>query len=307
MTAPQVSVLMLVFDHEAFVAQAIESVLAQKCDFDFDLIIINDCSADQSASVCRFFAEKYPSIIKFIDNPSNQGMHNSFETIWNESAADLVAFCEGDDFWIDDSKLQKQRDLMCQNLHWSLCGAIAQVIEINDVETWSPTGAIQPPVAKKEYSFEDMIGSYHFHFSTVMLRKRAVVFPDWFKSVYCVDRPIYLIAAQSGAAGYLNSIVSSYRIHSGGNWSSIDSMRKATQSSDLFLKLAGHFDQDFRQIFEVTLFNVLQTYVAVEMLAKRYDVARQIFWLAFSKLSFFNKVRFFKKYYRTAILLSVKR
>jgi len=221
MTVADVSILMLVYEHQEFVAQSIESVLNQKCDFQFELIIINDCSNDRSGQICRTFAEEYPSVIRFVDNQSNMGMHQSFQTIWNMSRATLVAFCEGDDFWVDDSKLQTQVNLMQQNSGWNLCGAKAQTIELSNSGVWRTTGYIQPLVEKTEYSFDNMISAYHFHFSTVILRKQAVEFPEWFQQVYCVDRPIYLIAVGERKAGYLNRVVSSYRIHSGGNWSPI--------------------------------------------------------------------------------------
>lgn len=307
MSEPQVSVLMLVYEHEKFVAQAIQSVLTQQCDFPFELIIINDCSSDGSAEICSSIAASAPTKVTFIDNHSNIGMHNSFEKLWNVSSAPLIAFCEGDDFWVDNLKLQKQVDLMRQNPRWDLCGANAQVIELSKEGVWEIKNYLKPLIAQSEYSFEELISAYHFHFSTVIIRKRSVRFPSWFKSVYCVDRPIYLLAVEDSVAGYLNHVVSAYRIHSGGNWSSISSLNKAAQSTDLFTKLALHFDKKYMAKFEITLFNILQTYVAVEMHGERYENARHIFKMAFSRLGFRARLRCIKKYYRTAILLLIRR
>jgi len=307
MAMTTVSVLMMVHQHEEFVAQAIEGVLSQQCDFKFELIVINDCSSDNSGEICHSYAKQHPDVIKLIDNRSNIGMHNSFELLWNTSTSDLVAFCEGDDYWVDELKLQKQVTLMTANPHWSLCGGRAQVIELSGNDDWLTTGYLYPIVKKNEYSFEELIKSYSFHFSTVIVRRSSVTFPDWFKTVYCVDRPIYLLAAENGIAGYLNTTLSTYRIHSGGNWSSISNARKAEQSIDLFSKLQTHFDQSYKPLFEMTLFNILQTYVAGAMLAQQYGSARQIFWSAFSGLGFYNKLKCLVKYYRTAILLTIKR
>ena len=68
MSRPAVSVLMLVYEHAEFVAQAIESVLAQQCEFDFELIVINDCSSDTSGAVCQRYAVQHPEMITFIDS-----------------------------------------------------------------------------------------------------------------------------------------------------------------------------------------------------------------------------------------------
>lgn len=308
MSRPAVSVLMLVYEHAEFVAQAIESVLAQQCEFEFELIVINDCSSDTSGAVCQRYAVQHPEMITFIDSSENRGMHASFQFLWNTSRAPIVAFCEGDDYWIDPLKLQKQFALMSQNPHWALCGAKAQVMEQNANQAWLGGRVLGPHVKRAEYTFEQLIGEYHFHFSTVMMKKDAVQFPHWFDSVYCVDRPLYLLAAEHGNAGYLDDVVSAYRLHSGGNWSGISGDLKAERSIDLFNKMAEHFDSRYQKRFETTLFYALQTYVAEEMVKQRFKVARAIFRRAFSNVNGWKmKFKLFRQYYKTAILLQIKR
>ena len=303
----KLSVLMLVYEHQEFVSQAISSVLSQVCDFQFELIIINDCSSDNSGEICQDYAARHADCIKYINNKTNLGMHASFSKLWSTSQADLVAFCEGDDYWLDDTKLQAQVDCLEKNSDWALCGAKAQIVKRSTDNTWLVAGELKPPNLKPQYRFDELIRSYCFHFSTVMLRKSAVVFPAWFDSVYCVDRPIYLLAAEHGQAGYLDKVVSAYRIHSGGNWSTCSNSVKAKQSSDLFRKLAGHFDESYRVSFELSLFDILQSYVAIEMQERRYATARKLFVRAFGEVSFRNKFRCLRKHYRTAALLLVKR
>jgi len=298
---------MLVYEHEQFVAKAIESVLAQKCDFPLELIITNDASSDRSDQICQRYADEHQDVIKYINNSSNIGMHESFAILWRTCSADLVAFCEGDDYWVDEDKLQKQVNLLEENPHWNLCGGKAQVIEKVTNNEWAVTHHVCPRLEKSEYCFEEMISSYSFHFSTVVLKKSSVTFPDWFKSVYCVDRPIYLLAVENATAGYLSDVVSSYRIHESGNWSSLSSLRRAEQSTDLFTKLKKHFGNKYRRVFEVTLFDILQSYAAIEMLEGRHTAARKIFWSAFDGLGIRSWLRCLKKHYRTAILLLIKR
>ena len=308
MIAPKVSVLMLVYEHAAFVAQAIEGVLSQQCEFDFELIVINDFSSDASAAICARYAQENAHMMTFIDSPQNRGMHASFQILWNTSRAPLVAFCEGDDYWVDPLKLQKQVAQMATNQHWTLCGANAQLIKLNQGQEWRECGVVSPGAKQTEYRFEDLISGYHFHFSTVMMRKSAVSFPAWFDSVYCVDRPLYLLAAEHGPAGYLDETVSCYRLHSGGNWSSISGDLKAERSIDLFQKMAAHFDPQYKSKFEYTLFYALQSYVAEELVKQRYRVARTIFRQAFANVHDLKmKLKMFTQYYKTAILLLIRR
>jgi glycosyltransferase involved in cell wall biosynthesis len=305
---PAVSVLMLVYEHAEFVAQAIEGVLTQRCDFEFEIIVINDGSTDESAAVCQQYAAQHPEIITFIDSPKNQGMHAGFQQIWDTSRAPLVAFCEGDDYWSDPLKLQKQAALMTQNPHWALCGANAQVVCLDEDNCWSVCDILGPHRKQSEYTFEQLIDGYHFHFSTVMLKKSVVNFPSWFQTVYCVDRPLYLLAAEHGNAGYLDEVVSSYRLHPGGNWSSISNELKAERSVDLFHKMAGHFAPQYRHLFEITLFYALQSYVADALAKQNFTAARGIFWHAFASVRGWKmKLKLLKQYYKTAILLLMKR
>lgn len=300
---PQVSVLMLVYQHQDFLSQAIDSVLTQQCSFDFELIIINDASADASGDICQQYADQNPETVRFIDNDTNLGMHTSFAKLWNAANAPFVAFCEGDDYWIDDFKLQKQFDLLSQTPEINLVGAKAGIIEKNQQSEWKVTGEVKPHHSCQTYSFSDLISSYHFHFSTVMLRKSAVNFPGWFQQTYCVDRPLYLLACEHSNAAYIDSMMSHYRIHQGGAWSSNSGIIKANKSVQLFKLMEGHFNPQFKKQFDDTLFEILFTYVSEDMARKNLSGAKQTLDLALSCLSVKDRIVRLPRYYKTWLVL----
>ena len=108
----EVSVFVITYNQEKYIRQCLDSILIQKCNFDFELIISDDCSKDKTQDVCIEYARKFNSIIKLIHNQKNVGIiKNYFNTI-QKCRGKYIAFCAGDDYWCDIYKLQKQYDYM---------------------------------------------------------------------------------------------------------------------------------------------------------------------------------------------------
>ena len=118
---PTVSVVMITYNHENYIRQAIEGVLMQKTLFRYELIIGEDCSTDKTRQICFEYKNKYPDQIKLLLPQTNQGIMQNFYSTLRESNGKYVALCEGDDYWTDPFKLQKQVDFLEANEEYSLC------------------------------------------------------------------------------------------------------------------------------------------------------------------------------------------
>lgn len=105
---PVISVLMLAYNHGAYLAQAIEGVLAQQTDFPIELLIGEDCSTDDTRAVALRYQAAYPQTIRIIGANHNVGMHRNGQRLIEASRGNLIAFCEGDDYWTDPQKLRLQ-------------------------------------------------------------------------------------------------------------------------------------------------------------------------------------------------------
>lgn len=119
---PVVSVHMLTYNHEPYIRQAIEGVMAQKTDFEFELVIGEDCSKDKTREICFEYQKKYPDKIRVLwwhENVSKYG--GNLRRITAHCRGEFIAFCEGDDYWIDPLKLQKQVDAMRKYPNVGLC------------------------------------------------------------------------------------------------------------------------------------------------------------------------------------------
>lgn len=115
MSTPLVTIRCLVYNHEPYLRQCLDGFVMQKTNFPFEAIVHDDASTDRSAEIIREYAEKYPDIIKPIFETENQysKRNGSIRRIMNEhTRGKYVALCEGDDYWIDPYKLQKQVDFL---------------------------------------------------------------------------------------------------------------------------------------------------------------------------------------------------
>ncbi len=109
---PLVSVLMITYNHEHYIAKAIEGIVAQCCDFNFELIIGEDCSTDCTRDICIEYQKRYPNIIRLLISHGNVGAYLNVTRVKRSARGTLIAACEGDDYWIDAYKLQKQVDVL---------------------------------------------------------------------------------------------------------------------------------------------------------------------------------------------------
>ena len=115
-----VSVFILVYNQELYIKQTIQSILDQKTNFDFNLVIGEDCSTDNTLKILNDFKDKYPDQIKLISLKKNIGLIHNFVNTVKECDGKFIAICDGDDFWLDECKLQKQVDFLENNLDYSI-------------------------------------------------------------------------------------------------------------------------------------------------------------------------------------------
>lgn len=118
---PKVSVICTNYNKGKWIADAIDSFLRQKTTFEFEIILVDDCSTDESVDIIRDYERRYPEQIRTFFNAENQGIAKTWVAICKKARGQYIARCDGDDYWIDDEKLQKQVDLLesSPNSQWS--------------------------------------------------------------------------------------------------------------------------------------------------------------------------------------------
>jgi glycosyltransferase involved in cell wall biosynthesis len=208
----KVSVLCITYNHEKFISKAIEGFVNQKLKFNYEVIIGDDCSTDNTSNIINKYFKQYPEIIKPILRKKNIGYMNNFVDIFSHCNGDYIALCEGDDYWIDEFKLQKQIDFLERNPDFSMCSHAVKTI-FEDVEEKYPF------VAPLEVSsFKDIIEHGHFvpTLSIVFRKKVLKELPLWFKDLWVSDIPLILLLTLKGKNYYFKEIMGIKRKHSGG-------------------------------------------------------------------------------------------
>lgn len=234
MNNPFVSVLMIAYNHEKYLRDAIENVLMQQTDFIFELVIGEDCSTDSTRSICEFYAEKYPEVIRLLPSDRNYGMHSNFTRTLLNCRGKYIALCEGDDYWSDPLKLQKQVDFLENNNSFSACFhdcAILKEPELIILHNSSRANTYK----KNIFNTEDLIQDWIINTCTAMFRSTDFILPEIFHE-HLIDRLLFQLISLNGPIKYLNDEMAVYRQHPGGI-----TMNKLTQSD--FEKITLRWDK----------------------------------------------------------------
>ena len=205
---PLVSVDMITYKHEAYIKQAIEGVLMQETNFEYDLIIADDFSPDNTEAIVRNIIATHPKghIIKYFRHEKNIGMQANGMFAGQQCKGKYIAICEGDDYWTDPNKLQKQIDFLENNSEYNLVGHHA-------------TDSNSKLIGKHEkdsFSFEDIYYRTLIIPTASLVFRNNIVFEDWITKVYGGDKAIIFLNAKKGKLKILPFLGSFYRLHSGG-------------------------------------------------------------------------------------------
>jgi glycosyltransferase involved in cell wall biosynthesis len=209
---PMVDVLMMAYNHEKFIAQAIEGVLMQKTNFPFRLIIGEDLSTDATRKICQNYANSYPEIIHLVTRTENIGPYKNFVEIYNLCEAPYIALCEGDDYWTSNEKLQKQVEFLEAN---DKC-----IITFHAVEELKQDGSkvISNQNQKTISNIYDLINGWFMNTASYMFKNtKRIQFPNWFYNVKATDLCFHILIAEDGGdIHFIDEVMAVYRRHEGG-------------------------------------------------------------------------------------------
>ena len=213
----KVSVCIVTYNQANFIGRAIESALNQKTNFEFEILVGDDCSTDGTQDIIKQYAQQYPNRVIPVLQSKNLGQNGLFNT--NETYArargKYIAAFDGDDYWTDFDKLQKQADFLDANPDFSTCFHNALVT----FEDGTPPHLLNAPDQQAEYNTEDLIGEDEIWFmatSSVVFWNVIKTYPDWFYKSVSGDIPRYVLFSKYGKIGYLPDVMSVYRKNKNG-------------------------------------------------------------------------------------------
>ena len=211
----KVSISVITYNHEAYIRQALDSVLQQHTSFDKEIVIGEDFSKDVTRAICLEYAEKYPGIVKVIPADKNVGMLPNFDRTWRACTGDYIAFIEGDDYWIDPHKLQKQVDFLEANKDFSGCfhNVIIKSERTGQVKEW----IMHKDLEKDTFDTGDVLGPWFIASPSFVFRNYPdFELPDWFYNCRYGDLPFMLLLSLRGNFKYIDEVMAVYRLHNNG-------------------------------------------------------------------------------------------
>ncbi|MEH2204207.1 MAG: glycosyltransferase [Nostoc sp.] len=213
----KVSILMMTYNHENYIAQAIESVLMQEVNFEYEVVIGEDYSTDNTRQILIDYQRNYPKKIRLLLPDKNLGMHKNFMNTLQACQGQYIAVLEGDDYWTSCDKLQKQVDFLDKNLDFAIC--FHNVLVFWQDNSYSPTIFLHNQ--SKTSTIENLLINNFISTPSVMYRAGLVQeFPDWFSEQSMGDWTFHILNAQYGKIGYIDEVMAAYRVHAKGVWSS---------------------------------------------------------------------------------------
>lgn len=208
-----VDIPMCVYNHEKFISQAIEGVINQKTDFNYRLIIGEDCSTDNTREIVKEYLLNYPDKIVAIFHDKNVGAYENSRILFESCNSKYIALCDGDDFWTDPLKLQKQIDFLESNADYILCSANASVDNLTNKSFRSVYCHYNED---KSFDQRQVLMGFYCPTLSMVFRNHLKDLPEWFHDVKSGDTFLQLILSQYGKFYFMNFIAGVYRQHNAG-------------------------------------------------------------------------------------------
>ena len=217
----KVTICCVTYNHEKFIADALKSFVIQKTNFPFQVLVGDDASTDATAEIICDFAKKYPDIIKPVLHKTNIGAFKNSLALYRAAKTDYVAVCDGDDYWTDENKLQKQVDFLDSHPDCSLCFHPVKVCWEDEVRPEYIFPNEKERFYKTELELTDLLKRNFMQTNSVMFRwrfKNENILNYWVQEITPGDYYLNLLHAQIGKIGFLPEVMAVYRRNAGGVW-----------------------------------------------------------------------------------------
>jgi glycosyltransferase involved in cell wall biosynthesis len=250
---PRVSVLMIAYNVEKYIEEALRSVLMQEVDFRYEIVIGEDCSTDNTRDILQEFARRHEDRIRLILRERNLGMNRNFFSTYAECEGKFIALLDGDDYWTSPQKLQKQVDFLERHPEYSVCFHNADVVYEDDSEPphpfhmRTPDRRLSRAFPREVSTLEDIVGGNFMQTGAVVFRAGLIDhLPQWVYKMPTFDWPLHVLNAEKGLIRYIDEVMSVYRVHAVGMWSMnmsfFRNLEDVTHMLDAYKLLDHHFE-----------------------------------------------------------------
>lgn len=265
----KVSVAIITYNHERFIAQAIESVLMQETDFPVELVIGEDCSTDGTRVIVCEYADRYPGRVRLLLSERNQGTIANVVATLNACRGQYITLLDGDDYWTDPLKLQKQVEFLEANSEYVACHHDALIVD--ECGTTIAQSKL-PDALKRDFSGDELIRRPWILMFTACFRNVLGEMPPEFYEVFNGDTFLTSMLGHFGGSHYMGREIrpAAYRRHAGGVWSTLSDDEANVHAANTHYWLSRYYgrlgqkeySRHFADVYQRTLLRLLDAHDA---------------------------------------------
>lgn len=250
---PIVSVCLITYNHEQFLERCINSILSQEVEFEYEIIIGEDCSKDGTRAICEKYYRLHPNKIKLILHETNVGLIENYISIMQEARGEYIAVCSGDDYWCDSLKLNKQISFLNSNQDYVMC--FTNAYEESNFSWQGYRKELFTNVEDREYTGHDIILKWIIPASSVVFKNHLIDFSFLRRrTFYAEDLVQYLKLNEHGKLRGMSDITTTYTRHENAITSNIISREKTLKKYVVnLLSIDVELNYKYRQIIKKDL------------------------------------------------------
>lgn len=287
-----VSVACITYNHAPYIRQCLEGFLMQKTNFPIEIIVHDDASTDGTDDIIREYALKYPELFKVIlqeENQYSKGV-DVLSLVFERSAGKYIALCEGDDYWTDPLKLQKQVDFLENNPDYVMCSHNYSFLFMNEMKRVSYVETIG-----RDYSLESLTkGEWLYQPLTLMFRSQTLWESEILRYTSIIDNILLYNLLKRGGGYCMPDDMGVYRVHSNGVWSGINQERKLMMGYKSILAIYEVEQSDMAAQFLLTQFTKLSSRKSLikqhRIILRALAILKKHYGLSFVVKLVFNKM-----------------
>jgi glycosyltransferase involved in cell wall biosynthesis len=237
---PLISICCTTYNHDNYIKQCLEGFLMQRTNFPYEILVHEDASTDNTAEIVKEYEFKYPILFRCIYQSVNQfaKQNTLFNILLPMARGKYIALCEGDDFWTDPNKLQKQVDFLETHPDYSM--VCHNVTVSGDVQQASFVSNL-----KEFYTAEDLAsGGISIPTLSVVFRNYNLTYSASLSKTPIGDFPLFVTLSQYGKIKYLPEVMGARRVHEGGLWSSADKNKKLSYMLTTIYFMIGNYNEE---------------------------------------------------------------
>ena len=243
-----ISTCIITYNQDKYIEKCIKGALEQKLDATYEIVIGDDSSTDQTSDICGFYAKEYPELIKYIRAEKNVGMNRNWINTIKNCSGKYIAYCEGDDYWIDPFKLKKQVEILENNTNFVGCGHNTEYIYEWDPKKIDYRWPDYVDYPKSELEIVDHINNYiPYHTSSYVFRNLKIELPDFFFKSYSADICFFTLMAQFGKVKIVDEVMSVRRKNSNGLTVVLDKFERVRNRIELYHELNRYFKYRYNE------------------------------------------------------------